>query len=131
MRKSTVDEIILKILSKEDMHLTPQQIYSESKLLLPAINQSTVYRSLDRLVKNNLVSVSDMGTGSAVYELISTHPHHHLVCQNCKKIYTVTTDEVQNFFDKIEDQFNFQIVTNHLILFGICKDCLEIQSAEN
>jgi len=130
MRKSTVDEIILKILSKECMHQTSQQIYSETKLILPAVNQSTVYRSLSRLVNNKLVSVSDMGTGSAVYELISNHPHHHLVCQQCKQIFTISSDQVQKFFDTIENQYEFQIETNHLILFGICKDCLKLKNPE-
>jgi Fur family ferric uptake transcriptional regulator len=123
MKTSSVDQIILKLLSKEHAHLNSQQIFQELKTILPAVNQSTIYRSLNRLVNNGQVSVSDMGTGSAVYELVSDHVHHHLVCQQCNRVITITSDEVQKFFDQIEDQYKFKIITNHLVLFGVCNEC--------
>ncbi len=102
MRTSSVDLIIVELLSKEHAHLNSLQIFHELRKRLPAINQSTVYRSLDRLVGQKKISVSDMGTGSAVYELISNHLHHHLVCQNCGKILTIDHQDVANFFSSIE-----------------------------
>ena len=123
MKTSSVDQIIIKLLSNEHAHLNSHQIFQELKTILPAVNQSTIYRSLNRLVNNGQVSVSDMGTGSAVYELVSDHIHHHLVCQQCNRVITITSDEVQNFFNLIEDQYKFKILTNHLVLFGICNEC--------
>jgi Fur family ferric uptake transcriptional regulator len=90
---------------------------------LPAVNQSTVYRSLDRLVNRGKVSVSDMGTGSMVYELLADGQHHHLVCQKCGKVLTIGNKEVNEFFSVIERNNHFDIVTNHLILFGVCEEC--------
>ncbi len=124
MKTSSVDQIILKLLSNEHAHLNSQQIFQELKTILPAVNHSTIYRSLNRLVNNGQVSVSDMGTGSAVYELVSDHIHHHLVCQQCNRVITITSDEVQKFFDQIEDQYQFKIITNHLVLFGVCDECI-------
>lgn len=123
MRTSSVDLIILELLSKEHAHLNSLQVFIEVRKRLPAINQSTVYRSLDRLVKQKKVSVSDMGTGSAVYELITTNLHHHLVCQHCGKVTTIGHKDVLNFFKVIEENNNFKIITNHLVLFGLCIEC--------
>ena len=79
MRASSVDHIIIEALSHEHAHLTSHQVYAEIRDRLPALNPSTVYRALERLVKNGKVSVSDMGIGSSVYELLESIPHHNLV----------------------------------------------------
>lgn len=123
MRASSVDQIILETLSKEHAHLTSHQVYEEIRERLPAVNQSTVYRALERLAKNGKVSVSDMGTGSAVYELLADGVHHHLVCQKCGRVVTIGHEEVKDFFTAVHHKNHFDIITNHLILFGICEAC--------
>ena len=131
MRASSVDKIILETLSKEHAHLTSHQVFEEIRERLPAVNQSTVYRALERLVLNGKVSVSDMGTGSAVYELLADGIHHHLVCQICGKVITIGHEEVKGFFTVIHQKNHFNIVTNHLILFGICEACQVISGTKN
>ncbi len=123
MRASSVDQVILEILSKEHAHLTSLQIYEEIRPRLPAVNPSTVYRALERLVNCGKVSISDMGTGSAVYELLADGLHHHLVCQRCGQILTIGHDDVGKLFEALQQKNHFNIVTNHLILFGICEAC--------
>jgi Fur family ferric uptake transcriptional regulator len=123
MRASSVDQVIIQTLSKEHAHLTSLQIYDEIRHQLPAVNQSTVYRSLERLVSQGLVSVSDMGTGSAVYETVTDGIHHHLVCQKCGNVKTISHEDVAEFFSNIQQEFQFKVITNHLILFGICEEC--------
>lgn len=123
MRASSVDQIIIETLSKEHTHLTSLQVYEEIRGRLPAVNQSTVYRALERLVDNGKVSVSDMGTHAAVYELLADGLHHHLVCQKCQRVMTIGHEDVEAFFDALQEKNHFHIVTNHLILFGICESC--------
>jgi Fur family ferric uptake transcriptional regulator len=123
MRASSVDQVILDVLEKEHTHLTSLQVYNEIRERLPAVNQSTIYRSLERLARNGIISVSDMGTGAAVYELPSQGVHHHLVCQKCGLSIKMEDEDVREFFDDIQDKYRFRIVTNHLILFGVCEGC--------
>ncbi|MDD2521750.1 MAG: transcriptional repressor [Anaerolineaceae bacterium] len=123
MRASSVEQIIIETLSKEHAHLTSQQVFEIIRKRLPAVNQSTVYRALTRLVDSGKVSVSDMGTKAVVYELLTDGLHHHLVCQKCRQIMTIGHEEVEDFFGDLQLKNHFQIVTNHLILFGICENC--------
>ena len=123
MRTSSVEQIIIETLSKEHTHLTSLQVYEEIHNRLPALNQSTVYRALERLVNRGLVSISDMGNGSAVYELLNNGMHHHLVCQKCGQVITIGHEEVEAFFSIIQERYKYKIITNHLILFGICEQC--------
>jgi len=115
-------------LSHENAHLTSLQVYDQIRDRLPALNQSTVYRALDRLVKQGRVSVSDMGTGSAVYELLQSEPHHHLVCQRCGSVQTIGNELVGKFFLEVSDRFDFKLTTNHLVLFGKCADCKKLEN---
>lgn len=125
MRASSVEKIILDTLSQEHTHLTPAQVYEEIRHRLPAVNQSTVYRALERLVSNGKVSVSDMGIGASVYEMVTGELHHHLVCQQCGQVINMGHDETRQFFERLEKKYRFEILTNHLILFGTCENCLK------
>lgn len=123
MKTSSVDQIIIDLLDSNLFHFTSQQIFDKIKDRLPAVNRSTVYRSLERLVNQGKISVSDIGTGALVYELIGNGLHHHLVCQHCHQIIVIPHEDVSQLFSKIEQESHFQIITNHLILYGICPIC--------
>lgn len=125
MRASSVNQVILHTLAQDQTHLTAREIYERIRENLPAVNPSTVYRALERLADAGQVSVSDMGVGAAVYETVDDEPHHHLVCQNCGQITTIHHETVQTLFDAIAQTHDFQVVTNHLILFGYCSRCQE------
>ncbi|MHC1739913.1 MAG: Fur family transcriptional regulator [Anaerolineaceae bacterium] len=127
MRSSSVDYFIIDALKKERSHLTSHEVFLLIQTQLPAVNQSTVYRALERLAKAGKVSISDMGTGSEVYELTEGEIHHHLVCQICGRIITISHEEVDTFFQKLERDRQFKIVTNHLVLFGVCETCQKQQ----
>jgi Fur family ferric uptake transcriptional regulator len=123
MKSSTVQQLILELLLVEHAHFTAQEVFKYLKPSLPSVNPSTVYRALERLTSAGKVSVSDMGTGAAVYEIVGSSPHHHLVCQGCNQVITLKNEIVQPLFDDVEDRFCFHLTTNHLILFGYCQNC--------
>jgi Fur family transcriptional regulator, ferric uptake regulator len=125
MRTSSVDLIILDTLAHQHNHLTSLEIYETIKKQLPAVNQSTVYRALDRLAGLGRVSVSDMGIGAEVYESVDHGRHHHFVCQCCKQIITIEDARIHEFFHLLEQEYNLEIATNHLVLFGKCAACKE------
>ena len=119
-RQFTLDE-----LQNADTHLTAIQIHEKLKDKLPSLNLSTVYRTLDYLVEKLLISVSDIGLGSPVYEPVSAEIHHHLVCLKCHRIMDLEHEAVADFFEKIKNEMDFKILTNHLVLYGHCTSCQE------
>jgi Fe2+ or Zn2+ uptake regulation protein len=127
-RLTSARQAILDELGDADTHLTAIQIHERLVPRLPSLNLSTVYRSMDYLVDKMLVTVSDLGYGSPVYELVKEEIHHHLVCSNCRKTLPLEHDEISKFFNKISQIKEFAITTNHLVLFGICKDCQEVRT---
>lgn len=123
MKTSSVELIILDLLSHEQAHLTAQEIYQQLKPRLPAVNPSTVYRALERMAHAGKISVSDMGMGAMVYEAVGGERHHHLVCQECGAVMTIEDQPINDLFRYLEKQYHFEMITNHLILFGRCQNC--------
>jgi Fur family ferric uptake transcriptional regulator len=125
MRASSVNQLILKTLAQNQTHLTAHQVYENLREHLPAVNPSTVYRALEKLAHEGLISVSDMGQSAVVYEAVDGERHHHLVCQNCGSVCTLRDEAVSDFFKRLEQENDFKIATNHLILFGYCSECMK------
>lgn len=123
MRSSSISQAIMDLLEEQKMHLTASDIYDAIREKFSAVNRSTIYRALKRLVDEGEVSISDMGGGSQVYERYSDAPHHHLICQSCGKTFNLEDEVVQKFFREVETGKDFKIHTTHLILYGICSQC--------
>jgi Fur family ferric uptake transcriptional regulator len=123
MRASSVTNEILGILKKEHTHMTEVEIYEAVKEKFTAVNHSTVYRALRRLVDNSQVSITDIGRGAQVFEICSGDAHHHLVCQSCGRITNLTDGTVEELFEEIENNHGFHVITRHLALFGYCPEC--------
>ena len=124
-RLTSARAIILETINTDRKHWTVQEVYDAVKPNLPSLNLSTVYRALDYLSREDLISVSDLGAGSPVYEAVQDSPHHHLVCRECGYVFELPHEEVDDFFVKISRENEFEVCTNHLILFGTCEACQE------
>jgi Fur family transcriptional regulator, ferric uptake regulator len=135
LRLTAPRKAVINILSKDINHPTVEEIYLQVHKKYPSIGMMTVYRTLDLLVEWRIVHKFDFSEGKARYELID-HPeglghHHHLICQECKKIinYTDFIDEEYMLIQKLEKRFarkhKFHI-NNHIIEFyGVCNNCKE------
>jgi len=126
-------QAILDVLSRTSKHLSAENVYIAVHKIYPNVGLTTVYRTLELLVRMGLVFKFDFGDGRARYEL-SEGPkgaghHHHLVCTNCGRVidYTDFIDEEVELLNRTEKglskKYNFDI-TNHLIQFyGLCEGC--------
>lgn len=113
-------ELVHELCSAQDIHNKMRM--SDSK----APGLSTVYRSLESLVKAGLVQVVDLGDGERRYELIKPgEHHHHLICESCKSSVHLDECLIDDFEDNISDTYGFKIKNHILEIFGTCKDCLK------
>ena len=70
------------------------------------VSRATVYRTIDVLVKNNLVRKMDLGNGRALYEHKIKEEHHdHIIC--------VETGEIIEFYNEELEKLQEDIVTEH------------------
>ena len=118
-RKMVWDEIC-----RSAEHRDAEEIYFKINKTGRNVSRATVYRTIDVLVKNNLVRQLELGDGRKRFEnkLDSTH-HDHIVCLSCGDILEFVDDLIEAQQDKIAKKYNFKIVRHIHQLFGLCKNC--------
>ncbi len=115
-------QLILDVVCHGGGHTTPDEVYARVQARAPAVNRTTVYRTLDFLCEMRLVVAAKIG-GHMFYEIAGATPHHHLVCRKCNKVEQISHDAVKSFFARIERDRQFLIDMDHLALFGLCQNC--------
>ena len=119
--------MILDAVCEGGGHTTAEEIYRRVRMKSPRINRATVYRTLDFLREQRLVTAADLGGGRLVYEIAGEIPHHHLVCRNCGEVEVLGNDVVQGLYEAINRRYAFAVNEDHLVMFGLCKGCQQIR----
>jgi len=129
MRVTPQRLMILQVIDEGRGHLTADQIGDRIRARFPSIHQGTIYRTLEVLREAGLVSETHLGDRSAVYELVGSHPHHHLVCDNCGRVIEVGDAMLEPLRAELLNHFGFHARTEHFAIFGLCADCAQQQAA--
>ena len=126
-------QAVLEVLSRTNEHLSAEEIYLQAYKVYPAIGLTTVYRTLDLLIKNGVVIKVEFGEGRARYELAGrvegVNCHQHLVCMNCRTFFDSSelTEEEINMIKKMKEKlyrkYGFSVKSCILQFYGECKDC--------
>ncbi len=121
--------IIFEAIEKLEGHITAEDIFQEVEKVNSYISLATVYRTLELLQELNLITQTNFGRNQTHFALKNHGTHHHLVCLECHKIEEFDDD----FFDPIRAQLEaahgFQVQTEHMSLFGLCRQCRETEAA--
>ena len=95
------------------------QINKASKLNTgEKVSRATVYRTIDVLVKNNLVRKMELGDGRALYEHKIDEEHHdHIICVETGKIIEFYNDELEKIQEDIVKEHGYELVRHVHQLF--------------
>jgi Fur family ferric uptake transcriptional regulator len=110
--------LVIDALCKQPGHRSVAELEAMTHLPEP-----TIYRILQWLKELELVSQTDMGEQGIVYELVSSPPHHHLICLNCGKTIDVPDDLFVELRKQLRRDYQFQARIEHMAMYGWCKSC--------
>ncbi|NLW44184.1 MAG: transcriptional repressor [Syntrophomonadaceae bacterium] len=116
---------ILEVLDNtRGMHFTAEEIYNQVKKTNPQIGIATVYRTLELLVRLEIVYKSSFDEGRHRYEFYEgdRHFHHHFLCNKCGVIIEVEEDYLCQLEGVLEER-GFMISNHNLRLYGLCPAC--------
>ena len=116
---------ILQALCELDGHASAEQIHERVAQYQKDVDLSTIYRTLERLRDAHVVSQTDLGRGCAEYEIVTDHPHHHLICQQCGRVTDLDHGYLAPVAGAIRQNFGFCPTFDHFAIFGLCKNCCE------
>ena len=82
------------------------------------VSRATVYRTIDVLVKNNLVRKMDLGDGRALYEHKIDDGHHdHIICVETGKIIEFYNEDLEILQENIVKKHGYELVRHVHQLF--------------
>lgn len=115
--------LVVEILCQSGSHLTINDIQARLHEQGQDLTDPTVYRILQWLKDQELVSQTDLGGSGIVYQIIDEHRHHHLVCLNCHRIIDLDDSIMDDLRERLRTEYNFEPRIDHMAVFGLCEDC--------
>ena len=119
---------ILRVLAHEESHFTVETIQQLLHQSHVEMDEATIYRTLQWLKEQELVSQTDMGQGADVYCMVDSHAsHHHLICLNCKHVIQADDVVFDDLRRQLLERYTFQPRIEHFAIYGLCKECQKEQ----
>lgn len=105
---------------------SPLSVNVVAKKLNNKIEESTIYRSINKFVEKGILKELKIKKNRSSYELIDEkNHHHHISCNLCEKIEDVKNCNIKDIeLSLLKKSKLFKNIKNHsLEFFGICKEC--------
>jgi len=116
--------LILEILDHAPNPMTADEIFILLRRNEPSANLSTVYRTLDTLVKKGLIlKATLMEDNRARYEYNRMEHRHHLVCISCNRMIPVTDCPIDEYASALCSREGFEPAGHRLEIYGVCSGC--------
>ncbi len=118
-------EAVATVLFSAEGHLSADDVETTLRGRGERIGKATVYRTLDLLVKSNLVDEFDFGEGFKRYEhrLRAQPGHQHLICQSCGKVEEFAMPELPAIEARAARELGFRPQRHRVEIFGLCRAC--------
>jgi Fur family ferric uptake transcriptional regulator len=115
-------EAIIRDVMRADGHITPQTVARRVQRRMPAVNVSTVYRTLAMLEDIGVVQHSHLEQG-AEYHRTGEGEHVHLTCSRCGTEDDLSLREAGSLRAVIQRHRGFDPDLRHFAISGLCASC--------
>ena len=115
------EAILAEVLTAEG-HITPQDVARRVQRRMPAVNASTVYRTLDMLEEAGIVRHAHLERG-AEYHRADESRHVHLTCSSCGAEDDLSLKEAESLERVIQRHRGFRPDLAHFAISGLCANC--------
>lgn len=108
-------------------HVSAEDVLAHAKERYPAINPSTVYRTLDALVAAGIARRTDLGAERLYYEVAREHRHHHAVCQRCGAVAHLHDAALRPLAGALRAETGFELTRDlEVAIPGLCPACQKV-----
>jgi len=124
MQRQTQQKVAIQdAFAKAGRPLGPQEILDRAKQQVPSLNLATVYRTVKRMLEDELIAPLELPGEPTRYELQSAaqRHHHHFQCRHCNAVYYLNEGCVEGLSKLLPKGFS---MTGHdIVLYGSCEAC--------
>jgi Fur family transcriptional regulator, peroxide stress response regulator len=115
-------EVVLQVILEADEHLTANEVFDESKKLLPSISFATVYNSLRYLKDAGHIAEIQFGNGASRFDRMTSR-HDHALCVKCGKLVDMELEIPAELIKTASEFSKFKLESIELTLRGLCPNC--------
>ncbi|MGI6211272.1 MAG: Fur family transcriptional regulator [Anaerovoracaceae bacterium] len=122
-------EIRAYLESRQGSHVTAAEIKSHFESLGIPIGLTTIYRTLDHLVRSGEVRRFTIeGTPAACYGYIGKETEvpgeYHLKCEECGRLIHVRCDQIEELTEHMLEGHHFHLDPLQTVFYGTCEECM-------
>jgi Fur family ferric uptake transcriptional regulator len=122
-RASTPRRAVLHaLLAAQGEHRTAEELAAEIQAHYPDVNESTVYRTLDRFEELGIAYHVHLGHGPAQWHL-SEDPRLYLACSRCGEVIGLSPEDYEVIDSHLRNRFGFEADFRHFAVTGLCRRC--------
>jgi Fur family ferric uptake transcriptional regulator len=134
MKVTTIRVALVELLADRGLHMTAEEITAELRALNYAVDRVTVYRNIERMLREGIL-LADLVPGRALRVALCSQPgkfhHHHIVCDVCGQVTEVDGCFLADQWDTVSGEVRRRTgykLNGHLMQYaGTCPSCLEAQ----
>ena len=115
-------KVVLQVIREADEHLTANEVFENSKALLPTISFATVYNSLRFLKEKGHIGEIQFGNGASRFDRMTSR-HDHALCNECGKLIDMELEMPTELIEMAAKLSKFKPESLELTLRGLCPEC--------
>jgi Fur family transcriptional regulator, ferric uptake regulator len=124
LKLTTERTALLREIFSTHYHFEADELLFKMKEKNVKISRATVYRTLELLVKSNMVRRVHLGEDHYHYEHVSGNSHHdHLVCTVCGGVIEFHDELLERRQIEICEKKKFTPTFHNLQILGVCDSC--------
>ena len=116
---------VLETLAREQVHLTPEELYRRARRRYAKLGLVTVYRTLELLERLGMVQRVHSAPGChsfALVRLAGAH-HHQLICRDCGRVEEFSDCRLERVLQELQARTGFAIESHQVEVIGRCPEC--------
>jgi Fe2+ or Zn2+ uptake regulation protein len=113
---------VLEAVLELDNHPNAEQVHACVVRRMPEVNHTTVYRSLETLVKLGILTRL-CHPGRVVRFDPRTRVHHHLICLQCDCVIDIEDDRLDELPIPDTSPHGFELQDHRVLMRGLCRLC--------
>jgi Fur family ferric uptake transcriptional regulator len=115
--------LILDIVESIAGHIGVDDVFGRIHATYPQVNVSTVYRTMELLEQEGLLTHTHFHDGAALWHRAEEGHHQHLVCERCGARLDLDLSVLEPLERELRDRYGFAPNLTHFAILGLCREC--------
>jgi Fur family peroxide stress response transcriptional regulator len=122
-------QVIYEVMKSMAGHPSPEEVFVKVREQIPAVSLATVYKNIHIFLASGILREVSPHHGSLRVEM-NSHPHHHLVCTQCRSIQDISEADLIDFagFHPTQQTLSGGFLAQRLSVdvLGLCALCQQM-----